>query len=311
MRVGLNVANFAAPGGPAGLAENLAQVARRAEEVGFESLWVWDHFFWDQTPIGPGVTDREMIEAYTTLGFLAGVTRTIKLGTLVASATYRHPGVLIKQVTTLDVLSGGRAIFGIGAGWFEEEHRALGIPFPTMKERFERLEETVQIALLMWGDEGHYDRAKPFRGKHYRLERTLNVPQALQRPHPPILIGGSGEQKTLRLVAQYADACNLNGRFTADQLAHKLGVLRSHCERLGRSYDAIEKTLYSRLHVTGTGHSGTMSTAQAIAYCRTLADLGFDTLLLVDDTFNLYDPSVLDLWAKLIPAIQRIPTAGR
>src|SRR5437016_2553276 len=195
MRVDLNVANFAAPGGPAGLAEHLARVARRAEDAGFESLWVWDHFFWDQTPIGPGVTDREMIEAYTTLGFLAGVTRTIKLGTLVASATYRHPGVLVKQVTTLDVLSGGRAIFGIGAGWFEEEHRALGIPFPTTKERFERLEETVQIALLMWGDEGRYDRAKPFLGKHYRLERALNVPQALRRPHPPILIGGSGEQK--------------------------------------------------------------------------------------------------------------------
>ena len=311
MRVGLNVANFASPGGPARLGEQLARVARRAEAVGFESLWVWDHFFWDQAPIGPGVTDREMIEAYTTLGFLAGVTRSIKLGTMVASATYRHPGVLIKQVTTLDVLSGGRAIFGIGAGWFEEEHRALGIPFPTMTERFERLEETVQIALLMWGDEGRYDRAKPFSGKHYRLERTLNVPQALQRPHPPILIGGSGEQKTLRLVAQYADGCNLHGRFTADQLAHKLNVLRSHCERLGRAYNAIEKTLYSRLHVTRTGEGGTLSTTQATAYCRALADLGFDTLVLVDDTFNIYDPAVLDLWADLIPGIQRIPTAGR
>jgi F420-dependent oxidoreductase-like protein len=311
MRVGLNVAKFAAPGGPATLGENLATVARRAEAVGFESLWVWDHFFWDQAPIGPGVTDREMIEAYTTLGFLAGVTRTIKLGTMVASATYRHPGVLIKQVTTLDVLSGGRAIFGIGAGWFEEEHRALGIPFPSMQERFERLEETVQIALLMWSDQGRYDRAKPFSGKHFRLERTLNVPQALQRPRPPILIGGSGERQTLRLVAQYADACNLHDRFTVEELAHKLRVLRSHCERLGRSYDAIEKTLYSRLHVTRTGEGGTLSTTQAIAHCRTLADLGFDTLVLVDDTFNIYDPAVLDLWAELIPAIQRIPTAGR
>ncbi len=309
MRVGLNVANFAAPGGPAGLGAELARVARRAEEAGFDSFWVWDHFFWDESPVGPGVTDREMIEAYTTLGFIAGATSTIRLGTMVASATYRHPGVLIKQVTTLDVLSGGRAIFGIGAGWFEEEHRALGIPFPSVRERFERLEETVQIALQMWADEGKYDRAKPFRGKHYQLERTLNVPQALQRPHPPILIGGGGEQKTLRLVAQYADACNLYGRLTPDQLGRKLAVLRTHCDRLGRPYGTIEKTLYGRLRVT---RDGPMSVRQAIAYCRTLADLGFDTLILVADSLPMYDPAALDLWATdLLPTIHRIPVAGR
>lgn len=323
MRVGLNVANFAAPGGPTRLGAELAQVARRAEAVGFDSFLVWDHFFWDQSPVGPGVTDREMIEAFTTLGFIAGVTSKIKLGTLVASATYRHPGVLIKQVTTLDLLSGGRAIFGVGAGWFEEEHRALGIRFPSAKERLERLEETVQIALQMWADQGKYDQAKPFPGKYYQLERTLNVPQTLQRPHPPILIGGVGEQKTLRLVAQYADACNLHSGLTPDQLAHKLAVLRGHCERLGRPYETIEKTLalmapsassvrYGRLHVTRDGHSGTMSVPQAIAYCRVLADLGFDTLFLVDDTFNIYDPGVLDLWAtELLPAIHMIPVAGR
>ena len=145
MRIGLTVARFAAPGGPARLGDALVRVARHAEAVGFDTFWVWDHFFWDASPVGPGVTDREMLEAFTTLGFIAGATRTIKLGTMVASATYRHPGVLIKQVTTLDVLSGGRAIFGIGAGWFEVEHRALGIPFPTLQERFERLEETVQF----------------------------------------------------------------------------------------------------------------------------------------------------------------------
>jgi len=312
MRVGLNVANFVVPGGPARLGAELVRVARRAEAVGFDSFLVWDHFFWDASPVGPGVTDRAMIEAFTTLGFIAGVTSTIRIGTLVASATYRHPGVLIKQVTTLDLLSGGRAIFGVGAGWFEEEHRALGIPFPSAGERLERLEETVQIALQMWADEGTYDRAKPFRGRHYRLERTLNVPQTLQRPHPPILIGGGGEQKTLRLVAQYGDACNLHGRLPPDQLAHKLAVLRGHCERLGRPYEAIEKTLYGRLHVTRDGRGGTMSAPQAIAYCRTLAGLGFDTLFLVDDTFNIYDPGVLDLWATdLLPAIHRIPVAGR
>jgi F420-dependent oxidoreductase-like protein len=312
MRVGLNVANFAAPGGPARLGAELTRVARLAEEVGFESFWVWDHFFWDESPVGPGVTDREMIEAYTTLGYVAGVTSKIRLGTMVASATYRHPGVLIKQVTTLDLLSGGRVIFGIGAGWFEEEHRALGICFPSVKERFERLEETLQIALQMWADGGKYAEARPFRGKHHQLERTLNVPQALQRPHPPILIGGGGEHKTLRLVAQYADACNLNSRLSPDQLAHKLAVLRGHCERLGRPYEAIEKTLYAHLHVTRDGRNGTMSVPQAIAYCRAMAGLGFDTLILVDATFNIYDPAVLDLWATvLLPAIHEIPVAGR
>jgi F420-dependent oxidoreductase-like protein len=312
MRIGLNVANFANPGGPAGLGSELTQVARRAEAIGFESFWVWDHFFWDQSPVGPGITDREMLEAYTTLGFIAGVTSKIRLGTMVTSATYRHPGVLVKQVTTLDLLSGGRAIFGIGAGWFEEEHRALGIHFPNTKERIERLEETVQIALQMWADAGKYGEAKPFLGRHYQLERTLNVPQTLQRPHPPILIGGGGERKTLRLVAQYADACNLDGRLSPDQLAHKLAILRGHCERAGRPYEAIEKTLYGKLHVTRDGRRGSMSVPQAIAYCRTLADLGFDTLVLVDDTFNIYDPAVLDLWAtELLPAIRRISVAGR
>ncbi len=314
MRVGLCVANFVSPGGPARLGAELAQVARRAEDAGFESFWVWDHFFWDESPVGPGVTDREMIEAYTTLGFIAGVTRTIKLGTMVASATYRHPGVLIKQVTTLDVLSGGRAIFGIGAGWFEEEHRALAIPFPAVKERFERLEETVRIALQMWADEGKYDRAQPFRGSHYQLERTLNVPQAVQRPHPPILIGGGGEQKTLRLVAQYADACNLFGRLAPDQLAHKLDVLRRHCERAGRPYEAIEKTAYARVDV-GRDTASTppvKSVRETLAYCQTLAGLGFDSLILAADHVNIYDPAVLELWATdLLPLIQRMPVAGR
>jgi F420-dependent oxidoreductase-like protein len=312
MRVGLNVANFCAASAPARLGPELAAVARQAEALGFESFWLWDHFFWDSSPVGPGVTDREMIEAFTTLGFIAGVTRTIKLGTLVASTTYRHPGVLVKQVTTLDVLSGGRAIFGVGAGWFEEEHRALGIPFPATKERFERLEETVQIALQMWADEGKYDRAKPFLGKHYQLERTLNVPQAIQRPHPPILVGGGGEQKTLRIVAEYADACNLHSRLTPNQLAHKLAVLRAHCNRLGRSYDAIEKTLYARLRVTRDGGGAAMSVSDALEYCRTVAALGFDMLILVDDTFNIFDPSVLDLWgSELLPIVRRIPAAGR
>ncbi|PYM66695.1 MAG: LLM class F420-dependent oxidoreductase [Candidatus Rokuibacteriota bacterium] len=312
MRVGLNLAHFAAPGGSAELGANLTRVAQRAEAAGFESLWVWDHLLWCRAPIGPGVTDREMIEAYTTLGFLAGVTRTVRLGTMVAAVTFRHPGVLVKQVTTLDVLSGGRAICGLGAGWFEEEHRALGIPFPTLTERFERLEETVRIARLMWADAGAYDQAVLFSGSHYRLDRTLNVPQAIQRPHPPILIGGGGEQKTLRLVAQHADACNLTDRLTPGELAHKLAVLRRHCDRLGRPYEAIEKTLSARLPVTGHGQGEALSVPEVLAYCQTVAALGFDTLILLDETPSLYDPALLDAWAtRLIPAIRQIPVAGR
>jgi F420-dependent oxidoreductase-like protein len=309
MHVGLSVANFAAPGGPASLGAEIAGMARRAEAAGFESLWVWDHFFWDESPVGPGVTDREMLEAYAVLAFIAGVTTTIKLGTMVISATYRHPGALVKQVTGLDVLSGGRAIFGVGAGWFEEEHRALGIPFPNRAERFERLEETVQIALQMWADEGKYDRAKPFRGRHYQLERALNVPQALQRPHPPILIGGGGERKTLRLVAQYADACNLQDSLTLEQLAHKLDVLRGHCEKAGRPYDAIEKTVHVARRATP---NATTSIPQAIDYCRTLAGMGIDTVILGSERAKVYDPAVIDRWGtELVPALRGLPVAGR
>jgi F420-dependent oxidoreductase-like protein len=309
VRIGLNLANFAPRSGPRGLGTELAGVARRAEEAGFDSFWVWDHFFWDELPVGPGVTDRPMIEAYTTLGFVAGVTRTIKLGTMVASATYRHPGVLVNEVTTLDVLSGGRAVFGIGAGWFEEEHRALGIPFPATAERFERLEETVQIALQMWADQGRYDRAEPFHGRHYRLERTLNVPQAVQRPHPPILIGGSGERKTLRLVARYADACNLNGRLPAEDLTRKLHVLRRHCEEAGRPYDAIEKTVYARVRIED---DGAVSMPEVLGYCRSMAALGFDAVIAAVDGAGVYRPAALDVWAReLLPAIRRIPVAGR
>ena len=309
MRIGLSVENFNPPGGSPRFGEEFARVARRAEAAGFDSLWVWDHFFWDERPVGPGVTDRAMLEAYTVLGFLAGATHTIELGTMVASVTYRHPGALIKQVTTLDVLSGGRAIFGIGAGWFEEEHRALGIPFPERAERFERLEECLQIALQMWADEGRYERAKPFEGRHYRLERTLNVPQVLRRPHPPILIGGAGERKTLRLVAQYGDACNFHDRLTPDELTHKFEVLRGHCRSAGRPYEAIEKTVFGTKYCTPDGST---SVAQAVAHCRVLAELGVDTVLVAGEKVNLYDPAVLDRWeAELIPAVRALPVAGR
>jgi F420-dependent oxidoreductase-like protein len=236
MEIGLQIPSFTW-GDDSEIGPTLGRIGRAADQAGLHSLWVMDHFF--QIP-GVGDVRQPMLEAYTTLGFLAGTTSRIALGTLVTGVTYREPGILAKIVTTLDVLSGGRAWLGIGAAWNEHEHRGLGVPFPPTAERFERLEEALQIHLQMWsGDEG------PFEGKHDRLEETINSPQALQRPHPPILIGGSGERKTLRLVAKYADACNVFG--DASTLRHKLTVLRGHCEREDRDYDEIFKTVYYRM----------------------------------------------------------------
>jgi F420-dependent oxidoreductase-like protein len=232
MKLGLHVSNFTWPGGPASMASDLARVAVAAEEQGFSKLSVMDHV-WQITGFGP--PELDMLEAYTTLGYLAGRTEQIELLAWVTAVVYRDPGLLAKSVTTLDVLSQGRAWLGIGAAWNEPEARGLGLFFPPTAERFERLEEALQICLQMWsGDEN------PYRGKHYQLDRTLNTPQALTRPHPPILIGGAGERKTLRLVAQYAQACNL---FPGPELPRKLDVLRAHCEAVGRNYDEIEKTV--------------------------------------------------------------------
>jgi F420-dependent oxidoreductase-like protein len=231
MRLGLHVSDFTWSGGTRELAPKLARVARDAEEAGFDRLSVMDHF-WQIATFGP--PENAMLEAYTALGFLAARTSRITLYTLVTGVTYRPPGLLAKAVTTLDVLSGGRAMLGIGAAWYADESAGLGIAFPPTAERFERLEETLQIILQMWGDGDG-----PYHGKHYELARTLNSPQPIGSPRPPILIGGSGEKKTLRLVAQYADACNL---FFRPDLPHKLDVLRGHCDTLGRDYDTVEKT---------------------------------------------------------------------
>jgi alkanesulfonate monooxygenase len=232
MELGLHVSDFTWPNGPEHLAKDLARIAVAAEDVGFAKLSVMDHV-WQIHMIGP--PEHEMLEAYTTLGYLAAKTSTIELLAWVTAAVYRTPGLLAKAVTTLDVLSEGRAWLGIGAAWYHEEATGLGLNFPPLAERFERLEEVLQICLQMWSDSD-----APYQGVHYQLERTLNVPQSLSRPHPPILIGGSGEKKTLRLVAQYAQACNL---FGGPEVAHKLDVLRGHCEAVGRDYDEIEKTV--------------------------------------------------------------------
>ena len=264
MQIGLQIPDYTWPGGPARLGGDLATVAKAAEEAGFDFIAVMDHFF--QIPvIGP--PDREMLEAYTTLGYLAGCTSRAKLLTLVTGAVYRQPGVLAKIITTLDVLSGGRAWLGIGAAWNEEESRGLGIGFPPVAERFERLEETLQICLQMWrGDQA------PYAGKHYQLERPINSPQALSQPHPPIMIGGSGEQKTLRFVARYAQACNL---FPGPDLARKLDVLRAHCEAEGRDYDEIIKTCY---YIFDVGENGERA-GQVVDELGALAEMGFQVAI--------------------------------
>jgi F420-dependent oxidoreductase-like protein len=245
MKIGLSIADFTWSSGPAKLGATLGDIARTAEQAGFDSIWVMDHF-WQISMVGP--PEHDMLEGYSALAFMAAVTARVKLGTMVTGAIYRHPGILAKTVTTLDILSGGRAWLGIGAAWNEAESKGLGIPFPPMGERFERLEETVQICLQMW--EGKRGSEKPYQGTHYTLDRPLNSPQSLTRPHPPILIGGGGEKKTLRMVAQYADACNL---FPGPQLPHKLEVLREHCQAVGRNYDEIEKTAMFQFDVGENG----------------------------------------------------------
>ena len=232
MKIGLHVSSFTWAGGPATIAKDLKRVAVAAEDNGFSRLSVMDHL-WQIHVIGP--PEQEMLEAYTALGYLAAVTSKIELLTWVTAVVYREPGLLAKAVTTVDVLSEGRAWLGIGAAWNGEEATGLGLPFPGTAERFERLEEAVQIFIQMCSDDDG-----PYNGKHYQLGRTLNSPQSLVRPHPPILIGGGGEKKTLRLVAKYAQACNL---FPSPDLERKLGVLRGHCEDVGRDYDEIEKTV--------------------------------------------------------------------
>ncbi len=230
MKIGLHVADFTYPNGPAGLADDLTRVVTTAEEAGFARVSVMDHV-WQIGPVGP--VDTDMLEAYTTLGYIAARTEKVELLAWVTAVSYRDPGMLAKLVSTLDVLSKGRAWLGIGAAWNGEEAEGLGLFFPSTAERFERLEETLQICQQMWSDS-----VEPYRGKHYTLGRTLNVPQPLRTP--PILIGGGGEKKTLRLVAQYAQACNL---FGGPDVERKLDILRGHCEAVGRDYDEIEKTV--------------------------------------------------------------------
>jgi F420-dependent oxidoreductase-like protein len=290
MRIGLQIPSFTWPGGNAQLGATLADVARTADDAGFASIWVMDHFFQIQMV---GKPEEPMLEGYSALSYLAAVTRKARLGTMVTGVVYRHPGVLVKTVTTLDVLSGGRAYLGIGAAWNEAEARGLGIPFPPLKERFERLEETLRIARQMWAGD-----LAPFHGAHYHLEEPLNSPQPLTRPHPPILIGGGGEKRTLRLVAQYADACNLFTYAGAEALRAKLDVLRRHCDEVGRPYEQIERTSLGTVHLA----PGTMTPAQVIAQCRDLAAIGIQHAIF--NMPNVHEIAPLETFGReIIPAV--------
>jgi F420-dependent oxidoreductase-like protein len=302
MRVGLQVPNFTWPNGQSHLGADFAQVVDRAEDAGFYSMWVMDHFFQIR---GVGPAENAMLEGWSALSFAAGRTKRIRLGTMVTGVTYRFPGILVKTATTLDVLSQGRSYFGIGAAWNEQEHVGLGVPFPSLAERFGRLEETLQIALQMWSG-----KTAPYEGKYYHLARLLNSPQSVQRPHPPILIGGSGERKTLLLVAKYGDACNIFARLGKDALRHKLDVLREHCQAVGRPYEQIEKTTLDVVHITRDGRNGTMNAAAAIDYFGSLASLGIDQAIFSMPNVTEAEPFEV-LATQIIPEVEKIKVAGR
>jgi F420-dependent oxidoreductase-like protein len=291
MRVSVNVTNYSWPGGPARLGAELARVAGAADQAGLDTVWVSDHLVQADPTAAPGQT--EMLEGYTALGFLAARTERVRLGTMVTGVTFRPPALLVKAVTTLDVLSGGRAWLGVGAGYQEDEARAMGLPLGPVAERFERLEETLQIAARMWaGDEA------PFEGRHYRLQHPTGSPLPLRRPHPPILVGGTGERRTLRLVARYADACNLfdvpdGGR----TVRRKLEVLARHCDDVGRPFQAIEKTLSTRLEPGEPADS-------FVERCAAAADLGIEHMVVI--TPGPWTDESLATLAAAVPAVAEV-----
>jgi len=288
MRVSISVSDFTWPGGPSAMGNHLGALARAADTAGVHTLWLPDHLVQADPRKSP---DAEMLETYTTLGFIAAQTERIRLGAMVTPVSYRSPSVVVKAATTLDVLSGGRAWFGIGAGYSEGEARDMGLDFPPTAERFERLTETLEIAFRMWSGD-----TTPYEGAHYRLTKPLNSPAALQKPHPPVLIGGSGERKTLRLVAEYADACNLGDMpDKGATIRRKLEVLAGHCADVGRPFSAIDKTV-STVFIDG-------ESPDAFAErCEVLAGYGTEHVVL----FHSWTLESLDALAKLIPAVTEI-----
>jgi F420-dependent oxidoreductase-like protein len=299
MKIGLQISSFTWPGGTPAIASTLSDIARQADEVGFDSIWVMDHFFQIRSV---GKTEEPMLEGWTTLGFLAAQTKRARLGLMVGGIHYRNPGLWVKAATTLDVLSGGRAWLGIGAAWNEEESRALGFPFPPLGERFEMLEETLQIAHQMWDGERGTEGA--FNGRLFQAERLLNSPQSLSRPRVPIMIGGGGEKKTLRLVAQYADACNVFG--TPEGIARKYAILAEHCAAVGRDPNEIEHSTLQNLAISADDRPGTMSPAHVVNRFGELSDAGAEHIII--GMRGLPDPVALDLIGRdVIPQLRGLP----
>ena len=295
MRLGLQLPSFSFPGGTPALRGHLVEIAQAAEEAGFESLWVMDHLFQLPTDTGWGGPEEPMLESYSALGFLAGVTSRIRLGALVGCAVFRPPALLVKTATTVDVLSGGRLTFGIGAGWYQREAVGLGLPWPDRRERFARLEETLRIAHQLWAD----DRS-PFSGRFTELAEPIIRPQALSRPHPPIMIGGNGERRTLRLVARYADACNFLV-LEPNQIRRKLDVLRGHCDELGRDFGEIEITALDEVDL----RPGRMTASDVVARARAQADAGVQHLIV--NMPKAWDVRHLELIGReVVPAVEAL-----
>ena len=292
MKVGLQISSFSWPGGADAIGPTLARVARQADDVGFDSIWVMDHFFQIR---GEGRPEEPMLEGMTTLGFLAANTASARLVLMVGGVHYRHPGLWVKATTTLDILADGRAWLGIGAAWNKDESDSLGFPFPPLGDRFELLEETLRIAHGMWTGERGSEEA--FRGRHYSATRLLNSPQSISRPRPPIMIGGGGERKTLRLVAQYADACNVFGGPTA--IHHKYEVLREHCTAIGRDPDEIERSTLQSVNL------GTETPAQVVERFGELADAGAQHVIF--SVKHVEDPAALATVGRdVIPQLHRL-----
>ena len=303
MKVGLQISSFTWPGGDAAIGPTLGRVARLADEVGFDSIWVMDHLFQIRSV---GAAEEPMLEGWTTLGYLAALTHRARLGLMVGGIHYRQAGLWLKAATTLDVLSVGRAWFGIGAAWNEEETRGLGFPMPPLADRFVMLEETLRYVRDGWT--GEHGTGTAFDGRTVHATRLLNSPQALSRPHPPILVGGGGELKTLRLVARYADACNVFG--SPEQVAHKYEVLQGHCEAEGRDYSAIEKTNLTSVAISSDGAQGSLTPSRLVDRLGAWADAGSQHTIF--SIRNVWDLAKLELIGRdVLPHIRSLGTPSR
>jgi F420-dependent oxidoreductase-like protein len=295
MHIGLQIPSYKYPGGTVAIRPKLKEIVTTADATGFYSLWVMDHYYQIKGLFGEAYTDP-MMEAYTTLGYFAGLTEKAHLGAMVTGVIYRHPSVLMKMVNTLDILSGGRAYLGIGAAWYEDEAKGFGIPYPSTSERFELLEDNLRLAKTLWDN----DKTASFEGQHVSAPAITNNPRPLSTPHPRILIGGTGPKKTLRMVAQYADACNIFERLGTEKIQTVLDTLKGHCERLERDYDTIEKTSLGTVHLSGED-----TVAGVIRRVKELSKMGFSHAI-----FNMpdvYKITPLETFAKeIIPAVAEL-----